>query len=68
MDFWRAPGPGSGLEEVEEEALHAVRAGEVRPGVAIEELGDLLSLADDLNGLLGQNVAWCSCRRRRQSG
>src|SRR5215212_3433913 len=40
------------LEELEQERLHPVRPGEVRVGVAVEELGDALGLADDLGSLL----------------
>ena len=39
-------------QELLKEALRAVRTGEVGARVAIEVLGDLLSLADDLDGLL----------------
>src|SRR5437764_14731807 len=59
-------------EEPEQEALHAVRSGEVRPRVAVEVLRDLLSLADDLDRLLGQaRVLACvrvACRPDRSGG
>src|SRR3989442_284221 len=44
------------LEEVEQERLHAVRAGEVRVRVAVEELGDPLGRTDDFGGLLLEAV------------
>src|SRR6266702_2132567 len=41
-------------EEREQESLHPVATGEVRPRVAVEVLRDLLRLAHNLHGLLGQ--------------
>src|SRR6266702_356388 len=40
-------------EEREQESLHPVGAGEVRPRVAVDVLRDLLRLAPNLHGLLG---------------
>src|SRR5471032_1707179 len=53
-------------DELLQEALHAVRAGEVRPRVAVEVLGDLAGCAHDLLRLLLQwrvsGVAGVICR------